>query len=260
MMVNFDGTAANPLAANVTGISPKGEVVYAGNGTTTVGNPYYQQVGSARSASAYQLNSKTVVRAGYGIFWAPQFALGSPDRDGGLQPDHHLHRVHRQQQTPGRLAVESLPERHPAAGRQHARGPRPASGRASRWWIRTPNRPTSSSTPSTFSASFRSASRPRSAMSGRDRRHLIAGRGQHQRQRARSAVCCRLGSALTQSVANPFFGHGGTGVIGTANVQESQLLLPYPTYGAINATIQRQQQGQVRFAGVQGAEELVSTA
>ncbi len=44
-----------------------------------------------------------------------------------------------------------------------------------------------------------------------------------------------LGSALTQSVANPFYGHGGTGVIGTAIVQESQLLLPYPTYGAINA-------------------------
>jgi hypothetical protein len=42
-----------------------------------------------------------------------------------------------------------------------------------------------------------------------------------------------LGSALTQSVANPFFGHGGTGTVGTANVQASQLLLPYPTYGSI---------------------------
>ncbi len=43
-----------------------------------------------------------------------------------------------------------------------------------------------------------------------------------------------LGTALTQSVANPFYGHGGTGVIGTATVQASQLLLPYPTYSAIN--------------------------
>jgi hypothetical protein len=42
------------------------------------------------------------------------------------------------------------------------------------------------------------------------------------------------GTALTQSVANPFYGHGGLGVIGTANVQASQLLLPYPTYSAIN--------------------------
>ena len=43
-----------------------------------------------------------------------------------------------------------------------------------------------------------------------------------------------MGSALTQSVANPFYGHGGAGVIGTAKVQASQLLLPYPTYSAIN--------------------------
>ena len=42
-----------------------------------------------------------------------------------------------------------------------------------------------------------------------------------------------MGSALTQSVANPFYQHGGAGVIGTANVQRSQLLLPYPTYSAI---------------------------
>ncbi len=43
-----------------------------------------------------------------------------------------------------------------------------------------------------------------------------------------------MGSALTQSVANPFYGHGGAGVIGTATVQESQLLLPYPAYGSIS--------------------------
>jgi hypothetical protein len=42
-----------------------------------------------------------------------------------------------------------------------------------------------------------------------------------------------MGSALTQSVPNPFYGHGGTGVIGTPTVQASQLLLPYPTYGEI---------------------------
>jgi hypothetical protein len=43
-----------------------------------------------------------------------------------------------------------------------------------------------------------------------------------------------MGSALTQSVANPFYQHGGTGVIGTPTVQRSQLLLPFPTYGSIN--------------------------
>jgi hypothetical protein len=37
-------------------------------------------------------------------------------------------------------------------------------------------------------------------------------------------------------VPNPFYQHGGAGVIGTANVQASQLLLPYPAYGAISQT------------------------
>ena len=45
MVVNFNGTAANPLAASVTGISPKGQVVYAGNGDTSVGNPYSNKLG-----------------------------------------------------------------------------------------------------------------------------------------------------------------------------------------------------------------------
>src|SRR5580692_6810374 len=66
MVVNFNGSVANPLAANVTGISPKGEVVYAGSGApTTVGNPYTSKWGP-RVGVAYQFNKKTVIRAGYG--------------------------------------------------------------------------------------------------------------------------------------------------------------------------------------------------
>ena len=59
MVVNFNGTVNNPLAANVTGIVPKGEVVFAGNGNNTVGNPYSSKWGP-RFGVAYQLNSKTV--------------------------------------------------------------------------------------------------------------------------------------------------------------------------------------------------------
>src|ERR1035438_7340794 len=77
MLVNFNGTAANPLAANVTGIAPMGVVQYAGNGRTSVGDPTSSKMGP-RFGFAYKLDSKTVVRGGYGIFWAPQFALGSP--------------------------------------------------------------------------------------------------------------------------------------------------------------------------------------
>ena len=42
------------------------------------------------------------------------------------------------------------------------------------------------------------------------------------------------GSALTATVANPFYNHGGAGVIGGATVSQVQLLLPYPTFSTIN--------------------------
>jgi hypothetical protein len=42
-----------------------------------------------------------------------------------------------------------------------------------------------------------------------------------------------LGSALNQSVPNPFFGKGGTGVIGTPMVAAPQVLLPFPTFGGV---------------------------
>ncbi len=39
---------------------------------------------------------------------------------------------------------------------------------------------------------------------------------------------------LDSSVPNPFYGNGGVGIIGSKNVQASQLLLPYAAYGAVN--------------------------
>ena len=42
------------------------------------------------------------------------------------------------------------------------------------------------------------------------------------------------GAALTATVANPFFNHGGAGVIGSATLSQVQLLLPYPTFSTIN--------------------------
>ena len=42
------------------------------------------------------------------------------------------------------------------------------------------------------------------------------------------------GSALTATVANPFYNNGGAGVIGGKSVSQVQLLLPYPTFSTIN--------------------------
>jgi hypothetical protein len=41
-------------------------------------------------------------------------------------------------------------------------------------------------------------------------------------------------AALSSSVANPYYGNGGTGVIGSATVAQSQLLRPFPQFSSVN--------------------------
>ncbi len=41
-------------------------------------------------------------------------------------------------------------------------------------------------------------------------------------------------SALSAAVANPYYGNGGTGVIGNSTVARSQLLLPFPQFSSVN--------------------------
>lgn len=80
LVVGFDRTAVSPLnvtiAADPVAGRPArqvmGGLIYAGqNGAPDyVGNPPTIKA-SPRVGAAYSLNSKTVVRGGYGIFWAP---------------------------------------------------------------------------------------------------------------------------------------------------------------------------------------------
>ena len=232
ILVNFNGSAANPLAANVTGISPKGEVVYAGNGNpTSAGNPYFSKWGP-RAGLAYSVNSKTVVRAGYGIFWAPQFALGSPIATVGYNQTTTYIASTDNNNTP----ANSLSNPFPTGILQPAGNSLGTlTGIGSTFSLVDPH----ARSPYTeqFSLDVQRQLPFGIAMElgyvGSRSRHLVLGAA-NINENALYPQLLGLGSLLNQSVANPFYGHGGAGVIGTASVQQSQLLLPYPTYGAIN--------------------------
>jgi hypothetical protein len=238
MLVNFDGTATNPLAANVSGIEPKGSVVYANPNKTTVGNPYTNKWGP-RFGVAYQFNSKTVVRAGYGIFFAPQFALGSPIATVGYNQTTTYIASTDNNQTPAGSLTNPFPAGilQPAGNTlgtstgigqsfslvdPHARSP----------YVQQYSIDIQRELPFGIAAEV--------GYVGSKSTHLTlgapngSGSGCCFNENALNPALLSLGSALTQSVPNPFFGHGGAGVVGTANVQQSQLLLPYPTYGSIN--------------------------
>ncbi|HWF09301.1 MAG TPA: TonB-dependent receptor, partial [Bryobacteraceae bacterium] len=80
LVVGFDTNAINPIQSQVTGITTKGVLEYAGkNGYgTTAMNPNADKF-SPRIGFAYNVMPKTTIRGGYGIFWAPfTFSLVNP--------------------------------------------------------------------------------------------------------------------------------------------------------------------------------------
>jgi hypothetical protein len=232
MVVNFDGTAANPLAANVTGISPKGVVQYAGtNGRTTVGNPVLNKWGP-RFGLAWQLNSKTVLRAGYGIFWAPQFALGSPIATVGFNQTTQYIASTDNNATPAGSLSNPFPNGilQPVS---NSLGASTGIGQSFSLVDPTAKSPYVQQYSIDIQRELPFGIATELGFVGSKSSHLVTGTASINLNALNPALLAQ-GSALTQSVPNPFFGHGGTGVIGTAKVQASQLLLPFPAFSQIN--------------------------
>src|SRR5258708_18618657 len=234
MVVNFDGTAANPLGANVTGIAPKGVVQCAGtNGRTWVGNPVSAKWGP-RFGVAYQLTPKTVLRAGYGIFWAPQFALGSPIATVGYNQTTPYIASTDNNVTP----ANSLSNPFPSGILQpvgRTLGASTGIGQSFSLVDPTAKSPYVQQYSFDIQRELPGGIAAELGFVGSKSSHLTTGTSGINLN-ALDPSLLSMGSALTQSVANPFFGHGGTGVIGTANVTRSQLLLPFPTFGGISQT------------------------
>jgi hypothetical protein len=231
MVLNFDGTAANPLAAGITGISPKGAVQYAGNGRTTVGNPIANKWGP-RFGLAYELNSKTVLRAGYGIFWAPQFAIGSPIATVGFNQTTSYIASTDNNATP----ANSLSNPFPAGILQPVGSTLGSSTGLSQSFSLvdpTAKSPYVQQYSLDIQRELPGGIATEVGFVGSKSSHLVTGTASINLN-ALNPSLLSLGSALTQSVVNPFFGRVTGGVIGTAKVQQSQLLLPYPTYGTIS--------------------------
>jgi trimeric autotransporter adhesin len=80
LIVGFDTKATNPLQSQVTGITTRGVLEYAGqNGYgTTAMRPNVDKF-APRLGFAYNIRPKTTIRGGYGLFWAPfTFNLVNP--------------------------------------------------------------------------------------------------------------------------------------------------------------------------------------
>ena len=225
ILVGFNGTTNNPLG------SP-GVVQFAGNGNrTTAGDPYGNKWGP-RFGFAYSLNDKTVIRGGFGVFFAPQFAIGSPLATVGYNATtSYIASTNSDLTSIGTLTNPFPNGITPPVAKSlgaltgvgqtfnlvdpYARSP----------YVEQYSLDIQRQLPGSMALEV--------GFVGSKSSHLTLG-SPNININALNPSYLSEGTALTASVTNPFYGNGGVGVVGTAKVQASQLLLPYPTFSTIN--------------------------
>lgn len=235
LVVGFDTTATNPLANSVTGITPKGVVEYAGNGNpTSCCNALADKFGP-RIGAAYALNSKTVIRAGWGMFYAPtRFADDPTEALGYTQATSYLASTNGLI-TPANNLSNPFPNgiSQPVGNSQGA-----LTGVGSTFSYLSQNR--TSGTVYQFSFDVQRQLPMNIAMEvgyigsrSHDLQTSSTGGGGYDINQVPDSDLS-LGAGLTAAVANPYYVAGGPGFFGSATVQEAQLLRPYSEYQNIN--------------------------
>ena len=229
LIVGFNPTAANPLQQNVSGFQIPGQVEYAGvNGNPIESGNALAVKPAPRIGFAYSANDKTVVRGGYGVYWAPGF-FSFQNTIGYSQTTSIV------SSTDGNFhPAATLENPYPSGLLQptgNTLGGLSGVGQAITVF-----------SPGSQSAGYvqeYSLELQRQAPAGFV--FTLGALGSHSLDLNEIGLNIdqlnpsyfALGSALTQRVANPLYNNGGVGTVGTATVSRAQLLLPFPQYTSV---------------------------
>lgn len=234
LITGFDPNATNPITAT-SGVTTKGVFLFAGQpgASTTTGNPNLSKW-SPRVGLAYQWNSKTVIRAGYGMFWAPNFALGSPYNSEGITATSAPSASNDGNKTP----LISLSNPFPNGLDKpvgNSLGGLTGIGKPMTIFSPTATSPRVQQFSFDIQRDLGSGWVTSIGYSGSRSAHLTWTTAAENINQL-DPKYFSMGSALNAAVANPYYQKGGVAAIGGATVAANQLLRPFPQFASVNYT------------------------
>ncbi len=241
IVTGFLGNAPNPIQSQVSGLTTNGVVEFAGqNGApVSIGNPNWSKWGP-RAGIAWQVNNKTVLRGGYGLFWAPPFGIGAPVQTAGYYATTSNTFTTDGYQTPNSSLTNPFPNglNKPAG---NTLGPLTGVGQS----ISFADPASRSPRVQQFSLDLQRELPAGIALElgyvGSRSSHLTTMSGNMNINALNPSYFSQGYDYLTQSVANPLYGAvSSTSNFGGAQVGRYQLLLPHPQFGEINLSLSDQ--------------------
>ena len=231
----------NPIQSQVPGLATDGVVEFAGqNGSPNhIGNPNWSKWGP-RGGIAWQLDNKTVVRGGYGLFWAPPFGIGAPIQTAGYYATSTNTFTNDGYQTPTSTLTNPFPNglNTPAGS---SLGPLAGVGQT----ISFADPQSRSPRVQQFSIDVQRQLPGGIALEvgyvGSRSSHLTTMTGNMDSNALNPSYFGAGYSALTQSVPNPLNGAvSSTSNFGGPQVGQYQLLLPHPQFGEVELSLSDQ--------------------
>jgi hypothetical protein len=243
MIVGFDPNALNSLGATV-GAPVRGAVEFQGkNGyPNSTGNYIFNKL-SPRFGLAYQVNPKTTVRGGWGLFWAPSLGFSNPYSPEGAtatttppatNDSFNTPLIQLANPFPNGLTLPAGTSRGDATGLGIGLLVYDRNSRST--YIEQFSFDIQRELPSNIAVS--------AAYVASRSYHLSLGTPDLNINQVEPKYMPQGTAALSQRVNNPYYVAGGPGMIGLQTVNQSQLLRPFPAFGDINQRFSDQNKAQ----------------